>query len=155
MEYGMLYQGGAAGVAAFGTATAPGAIPVSGSATYLAVPEGITVDGNGAIDGSATLQFDFASGKLAGHFDPVFVSYGGMGEGTALGRYEFVSTVYGVGSTSFSGQLSNGQVPDKGSFNGIFTGPHAEELMARWSAPYVLAAGQTPSTMFGVWVGKH
>lgn len=56
MEYGMLYQGGAAGVAAFGTATAPGAVPVAGSASYLAVAEGITVDGNGAIDGSATLQ---------------------------------------------------------------------------------------------------
>ena len=37
-------------------------------------------------------------------------------------------------------------------FNGMFTGPAAQELMSSWIAPYTLN-GQT-STMFGVWVGK-
>ena len=42
-----------------------------------------------------------------------------------------------------------------GSFNGIFTGPNAEELMARWTADYfVQGVTAQPEKMIGVWVGK-
>lgn len=154
-EYGYLYQNQPAGVLAFGSATPPNAGPVAGSATYSALVDGLTIDGAGYITGSATLQFDFGAGKLTGHFDPNYVSLGGIGDQISLGRYDFANTVYSSGSTSFSGQLSNSQLSGKGAFNGQFTGPHAEELMSRWTAPYMNPDSHTLGTMFGVWVGKH
>jgi hypothetical protein len=80
---------------------------------------------------------------------------GGLGEHLPLGTYDFVNTVYGSGGTSFSGQLSTSGISDKGTFDGIFTGPNAEELMARWIAPYLDPISKSQSQMFGVWVGKH
>jgi hypothetical protein len=154
-DYGYLYQGVPSGVLAFGVATSAGGVPASGSATYGAIVDGVTIDGNGLISGDATLQFDFGAGKLSGHFDPSYGDFGGMGEVYALGRYDFTSTVFGAGSTTFSGQLSNAQFSGKGAFNGQFTGPHAEELMARWSAPYINPLSHASGTMFGVWIGKH
>ena len=143
------------GFVAFGAATPQAAIPVTGSATYSAVVRGSTLDGGSYIAGSATLNFDFAAGTLGGHFDPTIVSYAGLGEQVSLGRYDFTNTVFGVGSGSFSGQLSNTTLSGLGSFDGVLTGPSAEELMARWSAPYRLPGAQTTSEMFGVLVGKR
>ena len=77
-----------------------------------------------------------------------------MGEGVELGRYDFLNTVYGSGSTTFSGQLSKLGIAQFGAFDGQFTGPNAQELMARWSAPYIDPVTSQVSTMFGVWVGK-
>ncbi|MEO7364956.1 MAG: hypothetical protein ABIW03_01395 [Sphingomicrobium sp.] len=141
------------GWVAFGTATPAGAVPVTGSATYGAIVRGSSIDNNYYITGTATMQFDFGAGTLAGHLDPMLNDLGGGSLG--LGRYDFLSTVFGVGSTSFSGQLQNPSVTGNGTFDGIFTGPGAQELMARWQAPYVNPVTHQTSTMFGVWVGKH
>ena len=140
------------GFVAFGTATTPGAMPVTGSATYEALADGITFDPGYYIRGSAALQFNFGNGTLAGHFDPLIYDLGGGA--LSLGRYDFVNTVYSVGSPTFSGELAHSGIADHGSFDGLFTGPSAQELMARWTAPYVNPNTHATSTMFGVWVGK-
>ncbi len=94
------------------------------------------MDSNGLIEGTASLLFNFGAGQLSGHFDPVYFYLGGMGKSSPLGQYGFVNTVYSAGSTTFSGQLSNPSVTGVGSFDGMFTGPNAQELMSSWSAPY-------------------
>jgi hypothetical protein len=139
------------GFVAFGTATAQGAMPVSGSATYSAFVRGGTVDKGGSISGTAELQFNFGAGTLSGSMSADYTGYDW--DTVSLGRYDFVNTVYSSGSTTFSGQLSNSALPGFGSFSGLFTGPAGQELMSSWSAPYILN-GQT-SQMFGVWVGKR
>ena len=140
------------GFAAFGTATLPSAMPVTGSASYSALVRGGTVNGAGGIEGTAALQFNFGAGTLAGQMTANYYPYDGVGDLNPLGQYNFVNTVYSTGSTTFSGQLSNSAVAGLGSFNGQFTGPAGQELMSSWSAPYTFD-GLT-STMFGVWVGK-
>lgn len=144
------------GWAAFGTATPVGAVPRSGSASYSALVRGSSIDTWGEIEGTASLQFDFGAGKLSGHFDPVYNYLGGIGpEPHALGRYDFTNTIYGAGGTTYSGQLSHAAFGQNGSFSGQFTGPGAQELMARWSAPFHDPIKNVDSTMFGVWVGKQ
>lgn len=147
---------------AFGSATPASGIPLSGSATFDAVVAGATMDDTShfpsrTISGNATLQFDFGAGTLAGHFDPILNSSipGSANPMTTnLGSYNFVNTVFGAGKADFSGQLSVSGASSLGSFDGQFTGPAAQELMARWNAPYLLPGTQIWSQMFGVWVGK-
>ena len=135
-------------VFAFGSATPASGVPVTGTAQYNADVVGFTLDNPGSgVGGSATLQFDFGAGTLGGHFDPTIGN-------TSLGRYDFFNTVFGVGSTTFSGQFSNAGSNTGGAFDGVFTGPAAQELMARWGASYLRPDTQQPSEMFGVWVGK-
>lgn len=155
VEYGQLYQGKPAGVAAFGIATPASAIPVTGVASYAGQVRGITLDGAGGIDGTASFQFNFGAGTFGGHMDASYVDFGGLGEVFNLGRYDFVNTVYSAGSPAFSGELANASIPQHGTFTGQFTGPGAEELMARWSAPFHNPVSNRDSTMFGVIVGKH
>jgi len=143
------------GYVALGIGTPTQGVPSSGTATYDALVVGSSGSGNFdvGVGGSAALSFDFGSGALSGHFDPIL--YSSDGTATTLGRYNFVKTVFSAGSTSFSGELSNSAVATNGSFAGLFTGPNAEELMSRWTAPYALPGSSTPGTMFGVWVGKR
>jgi len=139
---------------AFGTATAQGAVPVTGSATYSLYGRGSVLSaGSGWIDGTGTMAFAFGSGELSGHFDPSIHPFSGVGEGYALGRYTFADTIYSTGSTTFSGQLANPDLAQKGAFSGMFTGPGAEELMSSWSAPFHDPITDQDSQMFGVWVG--
>jgi hypothetical protein len=139
------------GFLAFGTATPNSGVPVTGSASYNAILAGRALDISGVVDGSATLQFNFAAGTLSGHLDPV-LHYNGIT--TNLGSYDFVSTVFGVGSPTFSGGLSVSGTSTLGTFDGRFTGPAAQELMGRWIAPYRNPATQQWNEMFGVMVGK-
>lgn len=145
-------DGAPVGFVTFGTATLPAAIPTTGSATYDALVAGLTLDGDARVGGSATLEFNFGAGTLAGHFDPVLLPY--SGGSFALGPYTFVNTVHGVGSTTFSGEFSHSNPLLTGAFNGLFTGPSAQELMARWSADFVHPGTQQAGEMFGIWVGK-
>lgn len=140
------------GSVAFGTPTQASAIPVTGVASYSAFVAGNTLDNQYYIRGSASLSFDFGAGTLSGHLDPLIYDMGGGA--LSLGRYSFTNTVFGVGSSSFSGQLTNPAVSGSGAFAGLFTGPAAQELMARWQAPFVIPHSQTTSQMFGVLVGK-
>lgn len=141
------------GFTAFGMATPSSGIPLSGTATYEAIADGFTLNGFGRISGDASLQFNFGSGTLAGHFDPMLEN-GGPAL-LSLGRYDFVNTVFGAGSTTFSGGLSRSGISTLGAFDGRFTGPTAQELMARWTAPFIDPANQQPGEMFGVWVGRR
>ncbi|WP_369025458.1 transferrin-binding protein-like solute binding protein [Qipengyuania sp. RANM35] len=148
---------------AYGLATQSGDVPVTGTATYRAQVYG--GDGepsdysqwdirawNYYVEGTADLTFDFGAGTLAGAMDPTIFSYNG--ETRSLGRYEFVNTVFGVGSTQFSGELANASLTDLGTFNGLFTGPQAAELIAQWRAPYVNPWTNESGLLRGVWIGK-
>jgi hypothetical protein len=140
---------------AFGIPTPGSGVPLTGTASYDAYAIGGSPAG--PIGGDATLQFDFGAGTLAGHFDPNLVSFDLDTNSpiyTSLGRYDFIDTVFGVGSATFSGGLSHSGTSTVGSFNGLFTGPAAQELMARWIAPYRDPSSQQWSTMSGIWVGK-
>ena len=139
------------GFLAFGQATPAGSVPIAGSATYSALLSGNTLDWTGRIGGTATLQFNFALGTLAGWISPILMS--GTSP-TSLGQYNFVNTVYGVGSPTFSGGLQHSTSNLTGSFNGLFTGPAAQELMARWIAQYSDPSGAGTKEMYGVLVGK-
>jgi len=143
-----------AGYVAFGMATPAGAVPATGSATFDALVAGMTLDTGLVVSGSATLQFDFGAGTLAGALSPMTWSTT-AGQNVSLGMYNFVDTVFGVGSTSFSGSLQRSGLTTLGSFNGLFTGPAAQELMARWSAPYENPDNHQAAEMFGVLVGKR
>jgi hypothetical protein len=140
------------GWVAFGSPTPIKGVPVTGSATYNAEVGGSTLDRMGLIEGTATLQFNFGAGTLSGHFDPIYFYLGGMGESYALASYQFTSTVYSSGF--FAGSLDSAVLPTDGFFEGRFTGPNAEELMASWVAPYKDPLTLTDGWMFGVWVGK-
>ena len=113
---------------------------------------GRTLTDFGIISGDATLQFDFGTGALSGQLDPVLEMNGVV---TDLGSYNFVNTVFGAGSATFSGGLSRTGAPSLGAFDGRFTGPAAQELMSRWTAPYLHPGTQQWSDMFGVWVGRR
>jgi hypothetical protein len=140
------------GLVAFGQATPDSGVPLTGSATYNALVAGRTLDVGGVIRGDATFQFNFGAGTLSGHMNPIF-QYNGAE--TNLGSYEFTNTVFGVGSATFSGRLSNNGTSSLGSFDGRFTGPAAQELMARWTAPYRNPSTQQFNEMFGVIVGRR
>ena len=106
------------------------------------------------MSGDAILDFDFARGRLTGYIDPTVPEGGWFGlDWDALGRYEFAQTVFNAGSTGFSGKfLAPDQTTPSGSFSGIFTGPAAAELMARFEAPF--AVGDLSGSMIGFWIGK-
>lgn len=142
------------GVVAFGVPTAASAMPTTGSATMNAIVAGFSNGGLDVIGGTATLNFDFGAGTLAGRFDPVLTPYYGT-TSYGLGTYTFNNTVFGIGSSTFSGNLVHGNPLLTGAFNGLFTGPNGQELMARWTANYfVQGVTAQPEQMFGVWVGK-
>ena len=146
------YDNARVGAFAFGQATPLSAVPMTGSASYDAFVAA-QADVDYGIRGSATLQFNFGAGTLSGHFDPVI--YDLLSGNTPLGHYSFVNSVYSTGSTTFSGQLSSSSVSGLGAFDGKFTGPAAQELMARFHAPFIDPESNTQKEMFGVWVGKH
>jgi hypothetical protein len=142
------------GVVAFGQATSASAVPITGSATMNAVISGISNAGNDTVAGTATLNFNFGAGTLSGQLDPVLYPYYGPNP-YSLGTYTFNNTVFGIGSPTFSGNLTHSNPQLAGAFNGNFTGPSAQELMARWHATYfVPGVTHQPEQMFGVFVGK-
>jgi hypothetical protein len=113
-------------------------VPVTGSATYTAYAEGATSEKsssqliNPQVLGTMTLHFNFAQGSLSGNLnmvlDPEWHDY-------QLGPLSFTQTVYSKGSTTFSGRFDT-DVAGVNSFSGLFTGPHAEELIGNFAFPY-------------------
>jgi hypothetical protein len=140
------------GAFAFGTATPAGGVPTTGSAVFDAMIAGFALDTGNRISGTGSLQFDFGAGTLAGSLNPTV--YNASAVQVGLGSYGFVNTVFGVGSTTYSGQLQHAGTASLGAFNGMFTGPAAQELMAKWTAPYKNPDNNQWFEMFGVWVGK-
>lgn len=137
---------GYSGIFAYGIPTAPGNVPLSGSAGYTANVAG-TTEYEAVVGGFAKLQFDFAAGTLSGFMQPMISD--GWDLSINPGRYDFTQTIFAAGSTDFSGSfIVPGRPNAQSYFEGSFTGPQAAELMARWQAPSALG------NMFGVWVGK-
>jgi hypothetical protein len=145
---------------AFGLPTAAGDVPTTGSATYGAEVWGDanspSLGGGGSyeVTGTAKLGFDFAAGTLTGHMDAILTGTTGT---FALPRYEFVQTVFSVGSTSFSGSFIVPGSTAGSAFSGQFNGPQAAELMANWNAPFAdpaVPSGSMWGTMSGIWIGK-
>ena len=145
----------AEGIFAYGIPTAAGDVPTIGTAGYTAEIIGSlgpnTYPPNG-VEGQANLLFDFAGGTLSGSMHPRIVdSFDGIF--VDFGQFDFKNTVYSSGSATFSGQFVAPGLPNaSSSFNGLFTGPHAAELMAQFQTPYLLNGDQ--GTISGVWVGK-
>jgi len=142
---------------AYGVPTASGDVPLTGTASYEATVVGRAAQGSEqwayTVRGTGELRFDFGAGTLAGHIDPLIDNW--SDDVRPLGRYSFVNTVFGAGSTRFSGELAHGSLSQLGSFNGLFTGPRAAELMAEWRAPYINPWTQQTGTIEGVWIGKR
>lgn len=135
------------GVMAFGMATPSSAVPVTGTASYTADVLGY---GGGYIGGLAKLQFDFGASTLGGTLDLWDAEYDPGA--VALGHFDFINTLVGSGSQAghYSGDLLDSTTAQHGSFDGLFTGPNAQELMARWTATYP----NSDNVMFGIWLGK-
>lgn len=141
------------GYFAYGIPTLAGDVPVMGSAAYSAQVLGTIGSGFWLpVTGTANLSFDFAAGKLSGSMHAgIFDNFDGIV--WDFGKYDFTQTVYSTGSATFSGKFVIPAIPNAdSSFSGMFTGPKAAELMARFEAPYVHDGQQ--GTMSGVWVGK-
>jgi hypothetical protein len=143
---------GEAGLFAFGVPTIAGEVPTTGSGTYTAQVIGDSASGY-LITGQAHLLFDFGTGSLSGYMRPKAVD--GWGLESDLGRYDFSQTVFGKGSTTFSGKFAVPGSTASSFFEGRFNGPAAAELMARWSAPLKDPYGEAWSTMQGIWLGKR
>jgi hypothetical protein len=141
------YAGFSDGGFAFGVATPAGAVPAVGSASYDAELTGHA--GNWQIYGTALFQFDFGAGTLSGYMDPQ--TNGAFGS-PGLPRYTFTQTVFSPGSTTFSGSFDSAG-PTPSSFEGRFTGPHAEELMASFTAPFLDWDANGNPTVWGVMDG--
>lgn len=142
------------GYFAYGIPTASGDVPMTGTASYAATIRGMDSAMGLAfpVEGDVRLAFDFGAGSVSGwmhpqiidDFDGFFVDYG---------QYNFKQTVYSTGSTTFSGKFAVPNLPDADSFfDGRFTGPGAQELMARFAAPYML--NSQSGTISGIWLGK-
>jgi hypothetical protein len=132
------------GEIAFGVATPVAAVPITGTASY-----GVALSGSMGF-GDGEMSFDFAKGTLSGYFN-MYAS--GPYDNIDLGHFDFTNAVSAVGSGTFSGQLVNADL-GTGSFEGLFTGPHAEELMGRYQMPLRNPDTGTLEPTFGVFVGK-
>jgi hypothetical protein len=144
-------------VEAIGIATAAGGVPVTGSATYTAYADGMTSEKsstkliNPQVLGTMTLNFNFAQGSLSGILnmvlDPEWNDY-------QLGPLNFTQTVYSTGSTTFSGKFDT-DLAGLNKFSGLFTGPHAEELIGNFAFPYQSPIDSHTYQADGAFVGKR
>jgi hypothetical protein len=141
----------ALGVFAYGIPTAPGDVPVAGTASYSGGIQGTLDDKITGVGGSVTLNFDFAAGTLSGVMKPIIAP---VWDEVSLGDYTFRDTVFSKGSTTFSGAFQIDGTTAPSSFEGRFTGPTAAELLANWTAPYRYPGTATWGTMGGVWIAK-
>lgn len=159
---------GEIGAFAFGTLTPAGAVPTTGSATFMGTIAGTTdVIGSNSFDGpiredatgSVTLNFDFAAGSLDGAINLVLTD--ADGGPVPIGTFNFKDTVFGAGSTSYSGKFDTATAGDN-FFLGKFTGPNAQETIGAWALPFILDKGSSTITAdhkaheaFGAWIAKH
>jgi hypothetical protein len=150
-------NGTSRGVEALGIATPAGAVPATGSATFKAFALGTTPESHNIsqlvspfVYGPITFNFDFAQGSLSGSLDafldPEWHDYD-------LGTFNFRDTVYSSGSTTFSGKFDT-NLPGVNSFNGLFTGPNAQELIGNFALPYKSPIDGLTYQAGGAFVGK-
>lgn len=145
---------------AIGVPTPASAIPLSGTASFRGIAWGQANVRNSSwggdltttpMDGSVRLEFDFARGALAGS-----LSLGSSCDCTtnlSLGTLAFTNTDFARGSQTYSGSFATTSATGKNAFDGRLTGPGAEELIGRWSVPFMRdgAAHQA----WGAWIAKR
>jgi len=157
-QYSRLLEWGAndstiVGHEAIGMATPVGGVPVTGSARYSGEISGQTSEYQAGladdfgVDGSIRLSFDFGLGSLSGSISP------NLHQGYAIDPLTFTDTVYSTGSTTFSGKFDT-NVAGVNSFNGLFTGPHAEELIGNFAFPYVSPIDSRTYQADGAFIAK-
>ena len=141
----------AMGYFVYGIPTAPGGVPVTGSANYGGEIRGLT-DGGLDVWGSITFAFDFGAGALSGEMRPQYSPDGW--DSYSLGTYTFRDTVYSNGSTTFSGAFNRAGLDGTSSFTGRFNGPNGSEVMGSWNAPFSDPAFNISGNMAGVFAAK-
>ena len=148
------------GIVAFGSATAPGAVPVAGSASYTGTVDGVSNIlepdpwGGGmvavAVKGTVGLSFDFGAGTLAGSMTLSTDPYVNPAN---LGTFAFKNTIYSTGSATYSGSFDT-SAAGSNSFLGRFTGPNAEETIGAWALPFLFSADGQNHQAIGAWIAK-
>jgi hypothetical protein len=146
----------------FGTPTAAGDVPVTGTANYAGIIAGQTNEAflnqpsgtfnPSTISGTVSMSFDFGAGQFSGQIAPVLSCWECLWD-MPLQTLHFSETVYSAGSTSYSGKFDT-PLAGPNSFNGIFAGPNAAETMAQFQAPYLDPYTGDAYKMTGVWVAK-
>ncbi|MBA4163814.1 MAG: hypothetical protein C0510_04145 [Erythrobacter sp.] len=150
---------GRTGYVAFGSPTPVTAMPVLGTATYRGVTSGqvdITYFDNlyggyyfGGIDGYATLSVDFARSLLTGTLE-LYVP-DGMNP-RPVGTYSTLPILLASGANSFAGQFDT-NLAGFNQFNGLFTGPLAQEAIGSWALPLMID-GQLHQAI-GAWIARR
>ena len=140
----------------YGLPTKAADMPVNGTGTYSAQVLGSIGGGYSIpVTGDVKLSFDFARGSLSGSMHAgIFDEFDGITQD--FGTYDFTQTVFGRGSTTFSGRFIVPSLPNgtaNSYFEGAFTGPNANELMARFRTPYSFRGAE--GLMSGIWIGKR
>ena len=148
------------GTTAIGVATPAGAVPITGSATYNGVIQGLTAetfdsaDGQGilraSVSGSIRLTFDFASAGLSGFIAPTMHANNMY----QLPVLNFVDSIHAVGSGTFSGRFDTALAGANG-FNGLFTGPNGQELIGRFAFPYNSPLNGSLQEASGAFIAKQ
>jgi hypothetical protein len=153
-------QAGGGGYVAFGSATPAGAVPVTGSASYAGLVEGVTdvVEDMGewgkvavGATGTVGLSFDFGAGKLDGSMSLRTAS---SFQPVDLGTFAFKDTVFSVGSTTYSGKFATAAAGNN-FFLGRFTGPNAEETIGAWALPFLYSGDNQTHHANGAWIAKR
>lgn len=145
-------------IVAFGAPTPSADVPTSGAASFVGFAVGaadIANDAWGAttttpLEGTVRMNFDFAAGTLSGSL--ALASACDCSTLVSTGPLSFSNTVFAHGSQTFSGSFATG-ADGPNFFDGRFTGPGAEELIARWSLPFLFDGAKHQA--WGAWIAKR
>lgn len=128
-----------------GRITPGNAVPVTGSAVYSGVVKGALAEAEApiaALSGTASLTADFGKRTLTGTFNNLQ-----RGNGTTWLSSAAVDAGWNAGGSAINGTLNSGTL--RGSVNGEFYGPRAEEAGGGWS----LGGGGTSAA--GIWATRR
>ena len=142
------------GTILFGSATQPGGVPSTGTAQYNGEANVPALSGWGYSDrapvgGHVYFNFDFGNGTLAGQIRPTLAC---DCEPIVFPTLDFTQTIFGKGNVSFSGKFDS-TVSGKNVLSGFFTGPNVQELIGKWTFPFLFCG--FPKEAAGVWIAKR
>jgi len=140
-------------------------MPTTGSANYTGIVQGYSnvPASTGpqrpyAIDGTASLAYNFGTAAFSGAMHP-FATDRDSGTRYDLGSYGFTGAST-PGSTTFTTNFDRGFTivgvgTTSGGILGRFTGPNAQEFIADWRTGMLDPITGTPILMGGIIVGKQ
>ncbi|GAA5051820.1 hypothetical protein GCM10023208_12070 [Erythrobacter westpacificensis] len=157
------------GYVAFGQLTPADAIPRTGQATYGALLYGQSDNttmsngrgGNYEVTGTGQFVVNFGAGTVGGSlspwlYDPIAGTLTQLGDYTLeTGQITYDNSEF-FPDPAFFGGIAGPNTPSGsgGYYQGQFTGPNAEELIARWFAQTVDPVSGGQLDIFGAAVGK-